>query len=223
MRLVCVAHGTRSGEGNGVASALTAAAGARLGVEASVSYVELQQPSLAAALAASCEPAVVVPLLLSQGYHTRVDLPASSAVATGPVWTAPPLGPSLQLAAAQAARLLEAGASPGQPVVLVAAGSRDISAAVDVAAAADLLRGLWGGPVRVATVADGNVLDVVRPGDAVSPYLLAPGFFSRRVRELALSAGAAVVADVLGVHPTVVDLVVGRFLTSAEVRLSGSR
>lgn len=219
MRLVCVAHGTRSGEGNAVASALTAAAGARLGVEASVSYVELQQPSLADALATSTEPAVVVPLLLSQGFHTRVDLPASSAAAPGLVWTAPPLGPSALLAAAQAARLVEAGAAPGQPVVLVAAGSREASAAADLASAADLLRGLWGGPVRVATVADGNVLDVVRPGDAVSPYLLAPGFFSRRVRELALSAGASTVADVLGVHAAVVDLVAERFHAEAVVRL----
>lgn len=215
MRLVCVAHGTRSGEGNAVASALTSAAGLSLGVPSSVSYVELQQPPLASVLTSSPEPAVVVPLLLSHGYHTRVDLPASVAAATGPVWVAPPLGPSLLLAVAQAARLVEAGARPGQPVVLVGAGSRDAAASVDLAAAADLLRGVWGGPVRVATVTEGNVLDVVRPGDAVSPYLLAPGFFARRVRELGLSAGAAVVADVLGAHPAVVSLVAERFRAAA--------
>lgn len=219
MRLVCVAHGTRSGAGNAIASALTTAAGASAGVKAEVAYVELQRPSLPEVLAASAEAAVVVPLLLSHGYHTRVDLPGAVAAAAGPVWVAPPLGPSPLLAVAQASRLVAAGASPRQPVVLVGAGSRDPSAAVDLAVAADLLRGVWGGPVRVATVAQANVLDVVRPGDAVSPYLLAPGFFSRRVRELALSAGASVVADVIGAHPAVVELVGERFLAAAASRV----
>lgn len=160
---------------------------------------------------------MVVPLLLSQGYHTRVDLPAAVASALGPVTLTAPLGPDALLAAAQVDRLLAAGAVPGQPVVLVAAGSRQPSG--DLAEAADLLSGAWGGPVRVATVTDGNVVDVVRPGDAVSPYLLAPGFFARRVRELSLSAGAAVVADVIGPHPRVAALVGERFRAAATVRL----
>lgn len=217
MRLVCVAHGTRSGEGNAVAAALTSMAGSSLGMPSAVAYVELQRPSLPGALAASAEPCVVVPLLLSHGYHTRVDLPAAVADAPGPVWVAPPLGPSASLALAQASRLVAAGGVPGQPVVLVGAGSREASASVHLAAAADLLSGVCRGPVRVATVAEGNVLDVVRPGDAVSPYLLAPGFFSRRVRDLALSAGASVVADVIGAHAAVVDLVVERFSVAAAV------
>ena len=146
-----------------------------------------------------------------------LDLPSAAVSARGAVWIAPPLGPSSSLAAAQVARLIEAGAAPGQPVTLVAAGSRDPAAGADLAAAADLLRGIWGGPVRVATVTDRNVLDVVRPGDAVSPYLLAPGFFSRQVQALAASAGASVVADVLGAHPAVVELVGERFRAAAAV------
>jgi hypothetical protein len=52
--------------------------------------------------------------------------------------------------------------------------------------------------------------EVVRPGDAVSAYLLSPGLFSRRVREMAEVAGASVCADVLAEHQLVVDLVVER-------------
>ena len=66
-RLVTVAHGTRSAAGNRVAADLTAAAGELLGLPATAAYVELCAPSLPEVLAASDEPTVVVPLLLSTG------------------------------------------------------------------------------------------------------------------------------------------------------------
>ncbi|MEP9384517.1 sirohydrochlorin chelatase [Nocardioides cheoyonin] len=212
-RLVTVAHGTRTAEGNVIAAALTRAAGVRLGLPAVASYVELCEPLLADVLRGGAEEeTAVVPLLLSTGYHVRVDLPAAVEQAAGPVTLAGPLGPDTLLAAAQADRLRRAGAEPGRPVVMVAAGSRDPAATDDLWAAADLLTGLWGAPVRVATLAGlgPDVLDVVRPGDAVAPYLLAPGFFATRARRLALSAGAEVVAEVLGPHPSVVELVAER-------------
>lgn len=211
-RLVTVAHGTRNPEGNLVAAALTRAAGARLRISAEVSYVELCEPLFADVVTASAARTVVVPLLLSTGYHVRHDLPEAMSAARGPVELGGPLGPDPLLAAAQVERLTAAGAQPGQPVTLVAAGSNDPAATDDLAAAADLLSGVWGAPVRLATLAGlgGRALDVVRPGDAVSPYLLAPGFFASRARELALSAGAAVVAEPIGPHRLVVELVVQR-------------
>jgi sirohydrochlorin ferrochelatase len=209
-RLVTVAHGTRSGEGNEVAVDLTLRAGGSLGVEAVTSYVELQEPLIADALALSAEATVVVPLLLSRGYHTRVDLPAAAATAAGPVTVTEPLGPSTALARAQVSRLIAAGASPGQPLVLAAAGSQDPIAAEDLQAAAVLLGALWGSDCRVATMAAGDLATVVRPGDAVSTYLLAPGQFARLIAEEARTAGAAVVADVLGAHPAIVDLICDR-------------
>lgn len=212
MRLVTVAHGTRHPTGNRVAAALTRAAGERLGLAGEVSYVELHAPLVGDVVASSEEPAVVVPLLLSTGYHVRHDLPRAVAPAVAPVRLAGPLGPDPLLAAAQVDRLLAAGATPGQPVVLVAAGSRDPAAAADLQAAADLLSGAWGAPVRSATLAGlgPRPLDVVRPGDAVSPYLLAPGFFATRAGELARSAGATCVAAPLGPHRRVVDVLVAR-------------
>jgi sirohydrochlorin ferrochelatase len=130
-----------------------------------------------------------------------------------PVTMGRALGPDPLLASAQADRLVAAGAVPGQPVVLVAAGSNDPDARADIAAAGSLLAEIWGGEIRVATVSGSGApaLDqVVRPGDAVSPYLLAPGFFSDMVRTRSEAAGAGVVADVIGPHPDVVELVVRR-------------
>ena len=219
-RLVTVAHGTRNQVGNEVARRITAAAAARLGIAATTSFVELCEPSFAdvvagggdAAVSGEQDETVVVPLLLSRGYHVAVDLPAAVLAARGTVTLAPPLGPHGLLAEAMAARLAEAGAVSGQPCVVVAAGSRDPRGAADLAATAALLAGLRGSEVRVAAHAGDlpRPADLVTPDDAVVPYLLAPGFFADRTTRDSRAAGATVVADVLGVHPRVVDLVVER-------------
>lgn len=44
----------------------------------------------------------------------------------------------------------------------------------------------------------------------MSPYLLATGFFHRKLRDESLAAGAALVAEVIGPHPKVVELLVDR-------------
>ncbi|GAA1799142.1 sirohydrochlorin chelatase [Nocardioides hankookensis] len=196
MRLVTVAHGTRSPEGNAVARDITGAAGTRLGMPWIASYVELCTPLFSSL---SDQPSVLVPLLLSTGHHVRHDLRGARA-----------LGPDPLLAVAQAARLEAAGARPGQPVVMVAAGSRDPLATRDQVLAAAYLSEHWGGPVRLATLSGvgRRPVEVVTPDDAVSPYLLAPGHFASRARSE--SSAAAVVADVIGAHAAVVDLVVSR-------------
>lgn len=211
-RLLTVAHGTRTALGNRVAAEITGAAGRRLGMPATASYVELCGPLFADVVASLREPAVVVPLLLSIGYHVRHDLPAAVDTASAPVALGGPLGPDPLLAAAQVDRLLEAGAVEGQPVVMVAAGSTDPAATADLEGAARLLGELWGAPVRLATLAGigPRPAEVVRPGDAVSPYLLAPGHFASRSRADARAAGAAVIAGVIGPHPRVVDLICQR-------------
>jgi sirohydrochlorin ferrochelatase len=205
-RLVTVAHGTRHAPGNAVARAITRAAGTRLGMPWVASYVELADP-LYASVMASKEPSVVVPLLLSTGHHLRYDLGVGRA-----------LGPDPLLATAQVARLMAAGACAGQPVVLVAAGSRDPLATRDQMLAAAYLSEQWRGPVRLATLGGVGLrpLDVVTPDDAVSPYLLAPGFFADRCR--GESHRAAVVAEVIGAHSAVIDLVVGRVGEQLAVR-----
>jgi len=211
MRLVTVAHGTRHGSGGGVAVELTGLAGERLGMPARTAYIELQQPLLADVLADGAA-SVLVPLLLSTGYHVVHDVPAVAEAAPAPVLTAAPLGPDPLLAAAQADRLTAAGARPGQPVVLVAAGSTDPAATADLEEAVRLLAEEWAGPVRLATLSGlgERVGQVVRPGDVVSPYLLSPGYFATSAGDLARGAGATVVASWIGAHPLVVDVVVRR-------------
>lgn len=212
-RLVVVAHGTRNPAGNLVAARIAELAGERCAVAAEVAYVELCEPLLGTVLARPVDRAtVVVPLLLTTGYHVRVDLPAAVATAPRPTSLTAPLGPDQLLADAQVDRLVQAGAHRGQPVTMVAAGSNDPTALPELQRAADLLCGSWGGPVRLATLGGlgRRPEDVVRRGDAVSPYLLAPGFFASRCADGARVAGAEVVADVIGAHERVVELVAAR-------------
>ena len=221
VRLVTVAHGTRKSSGNAVAAEITRRAGEALQLPAVTSYVELCEPLLTDVLAASSTPTVVLPLLLSTGYHLRQDLPEAVDAAGGPTLLGRSLGPHALLAAAQVAQLRSAGARPGEPLVMVAAGSSDALATRDLDRAAELLARAWGGPVRLATLSGlgERPEDVVRPGDCVSPYLLAGGFFADRAARVATEAGARVVADVLGPHPRVVELVVRRTRALASTAL----
>lgn len=208
--LVVVAHGTRNLDGNEVSRHLAIKAGERLGVRATACFVELSEPLFADVMVAAEAAAVVVPLLLSTGFHMRSDLPEMMARASVPMTLGAPLGPDPLLAQAQVERLLEAGAVAGQRVVLVAAGSTDEAATCDQMGAVALLSRAWNGPVELATLSGhgSRPADVVRPGDAVSPYLLSPGFFHDRIRRE--SPDGVVVADVIGTHDLVVDLVVAR-------------
>jgi sirohydrochlorin ferrochelatase len=210
--LVTVAHGTRIAAGNDVARELTDRAGALLPAPAVCSFVELAEPLVSDVVATLAGPTVVVPLLLSTGFHVRHDLPAACAGAPAGVEVrlGRPLGPDPLLAAAQVERLRSAGAEPDQPVVMVAAGSRDPLATEDLERAAVLLGEAWGAPVRLATLSGlgRRPAAVVGPGDAVSPYLLAEGFFAQRCRQE--SSAAAVVGEVVGAHERVVELVLAR-------------
>lgn len=221
MRLVTVAHGTRKRTANATAVEVTRRAAERLGLEAVTSYVELCEPLLVDVLADSDEPSIVVPLLLSTGYHLRQDLPA--AAEGRPAVVGRSLGPHALLAAAQVDRLLLTGAERGSPLVMVAAGSSDPLATRDLERAAYLLGRAWGSPVRVATMSGlGERLEaVVRPGDVVSPYLLAGGLFADRAARASREAGAVAVAEVIGAHDAVVDLLCRRVTAQLRADLPG--
>lgn len=212
--LITVAHGTREAAGPPVARSLTATAGNVLGVPSVASFVELADPLFSSVVGAYDDP-VVVPLLLSRGFHIAVDLPAMASGA--PV--APALGPSPWLAVAAAARLDQAGAESSQRVVLVAAGSRDPEAWPDVVEAAQLLAEQRAAPVEPAVLSGVGppVSEVVQPGDAVSPYLLAPGHFATRARRESLAAGAGIVAEVMGAHRAVMELICARYYAMTHV------
>lgn len=219
--LVAVAHGTRDPAGPEVVGDLLDGVRRRLpGVDVIGAWIELVSPALDEVMVQMERPAVVVPLLLSSGYHVTTDVPAAAALAAGPCHIVPPLGPDRHLARVMTARLRAAGALWGDGVVLAAAGSTDPAGVADVERATELLRSEWG-PWVTHAVLSGTGPDVpaamehLRQSGAtrvsVAPYLLAPGRFSRLATDLAVAAGATTVAPVLGGHRLLTDLVLRRY------------
>ena len=207
--LVACAHGTRNPTGRRLVAELALAARElRPGLDTTAAFVDVQPPTVTdvvAGLAAEGRAAVVVPLLLSGGYHVHVDIADAVAAVEGVV-AARPLGPDPRLVEVLADRLLQAGADPRDPstaVVLAAAGSSDPRSVADVEGTAALLQGSWAGPVTTGygSSAQPPVADAVsaarREGAArvvVAAYLLAPGHFADK---LAGAGADAVTAPLL--------------------------
>jgi sirohydrochlorin ferrochelatase len=189
-------------------------------------FVDVQLPDAPSALTAIDGPVVVVPLLLSQGFHVRVDLGRATAARADTVVT-DPLGPDPRLAEVLAQRLTEAGFSEAAsaPVVLAVAGSRDPRSLPDAEASAALLAGRLGREVVPAYLAarEPSLAAALQthPGAAVATYLLAHGYFFDVAARIAGSAqpGSASLAEPLlddGEPPTpLVDLVVDRYREGA--------
>ncbi|MDY7086290.1 MAG: CbiX/SirB N-terminal domain-containing protein [Actinomycetota bacterium] len=136
--LIVVAHGTRSPTGQAQIRDLVArVARRRPGLDVRLCYADVQQPRIAE-VAQQTPGAVVVPLLLSAGYHVRVDI--ADAVAGRDIPVSRPLGPDDVLRDSLLRRLPPASAAmPVDAVVLAAAGSSDSAWRADVEAlAADL-------------------------------------------------------------------------------------
>jgi sirohydrochlorin ferrochelatase len=190
--LIACAHGTRNPTGRRLIAELALAARVlRPGLTTTAAFVDVQPPTVVdvvAELSAAGRPAVVVPLLLSGGYHVHVDIAGAVAGSPGTV-AARALGPDPRLVGVLRDRLVEAGADPADPltaVVLAAAGSSDPRSVADVVNTADLLRREWAGQVSTGfgSAARPTVPDAVataRRGGArrvvVASYLLAPGHF----------------------------------------------
>jgi sirohydrochlorin ferrochelatase len=203
--LVACAHGTRNPTGRRrIAELALAARRLRPGLSTTAAFVDVQPPTVAdvvADLAAAGRRAVVVPLLLSGGYHLHVDIGRAVEAHDGVV-AAGPLGPDPRLVEVLVDRLRATGAEAGTAVVLAAAGSSDPRAVADVERTAALLQERWGGPVGTGygSAARPGVPDAVaaarKAGAArvvVAAYLLAPGHFASRLRD----AGADAVTEPL--------------------------
>jgi sirohydrochlorin ferrochelatase len=207
--LVACAHGTRNPTGRRLIAELALAARAlRPGTTTTAAFVDVQPPTVAdvvAGLSASGQAAVVVPLLLSGGYHVHVDIARAVEGAADAV-AARPLGPDPRLVEVLSDRLLAAGADPRDPltaIVLAAAGSSDPRAVADVEDTADLLQRTWAGPVTTgygsaATPPVADAVTAARRAGAervvVASYLLAPGHFHDK---LAGAGAEAVTAPLL--------------------------
>lgn len=222
--LIACSHGTSSPAGRAAIRALVDQVRALLpGVSVAEAFVDVQQPEIAEVVGrvAADGPAVVVPVLLSTGYHTRVDI--ARAVAAHPdVVATPALGPHDLLALVLESRLAESGASPGDAIVLAAAGSSDPAAEVDVRAMARLLERCIAAPVSVGFAAGAHpridvAVDAARAAGAerviAASYVLAPGHFA----DVIARAGADVASSPLAPDVRVAALVAERYRQGAAL------
>jgi sirohydrochlorin ferrochelatase len=184
--LIACSHGTSSPAGRECIDRLREEIAAlRPGLDVLEAYVDVQSPALPDVVARlpAGVPAVVVPLLLSVGFHVTVDI-ANAVAGRERTTAAAPLGPDPRLASLLAERLAEI---PGEwGVVLAAAGSSNPAAAENVRVLADQLSALRPGRIMpgYGSIASPSVADAVaalraqgHPRVAIASYLLAPGFF----------------------------------------------
>ena len=190
--LLAISHGTASPAGQAAVAGLVAAVAARLhDVTVRLGHVDVQQPDVAASLDAlpAGQPVVIVPLLLSAGYHVRVDLRDQSA-AHEAVAISPALGPDARLVDALLARLQPLDPSADDTIVLAVAGSSDDRANEDCRTIGAMLGERLGREVVVGflAAAEPRLGEAVRQARAdaqgaasgrviVANYLLAPGYF----------------------------------------------
>lgn len=217
--LVACSHGTSSAAGQAAISGLVEQARElRPGTDVREAFVDVQEPTLPAVLDAcpSDNPIVVVPLLLSTGYHTRVDIAQAVAAHPGNVTATPALGPHELIADVLLSRLTAVDLRPGDAVVLAAAGSTDPAAEGDVRATADRLSALVGRRVGMgfasgrgqrigAAVARARAEGAARV--VVASYVLAPGHFA----DLIARSGADVVTPPLAPDERLAAVVAERF------------
>ncbi|MFG2935972.1 sirohydrochlorin chelatase [Streptomyces sp. NPDC048282] len=218
--LVLVAHGSRDPRAPATVRALMERVRElRPGLPVHLGHIELNEPLLPDTLAALGDArAVLVPLLLSRGYHVKQDIPEMAAASAVRTRVAEPLGPHPLLADALHDRLLEAGwrPRPASAVILAAAGSRDPDARVDTARTAGLLAARLGVPVlpAYASAATPTVPEAItalrargRRHIAIASYFTAPGRFATEC-----AAHAPWIASApLGAHDAMAELILHRY------------
>ncbi|WP_329277216.1 sirohydrochlorin chelatase [Streptomyces sp. NBC_01451] len=224
--LVLVGHGSRDPRALSTVGALAERVRElRPDLPVHLGHIELNAPLLPDTLAGlGTAEAVLVPLLLSRGYHVKQDIPEMAAAASARTRVAAPLGPHPLLVETLYARLVEAGwrtrmtdeQRRSSAVVLAAAGSRDPDSDSDTRRTARLLAERLGVPVvpAYATTAAPTVPAAVRAlaargrhRVAVASYFTAPGRFATECAE----AAPWIAAAPLGAHPSMAHLILHRY------------
>jgi sirohydrochlorin ferrochelatase len=235
--LVALAHGSRDPRSAATITALVdAVRSMRPDLKVERAFLDLSKPSLDTVidrLSRKHEEIVVVPLLLTEAYHAKVDVPSAIAAAQARhpevrIRATPILGLEARFLEVLDLRMREALASARarelDALVLAAAGSSDPLANQSVAR----LARLWGShhklPVTAAFAstsppATGEAVRAFRKEGrrhiAVASLFLAPGFLPDRAAELALEAGAVAVSEPLGAHPEIARTVLARYAVGA--------
>jgi sirohydrochlorin ferrochelatase len=182
---------------------------------------------------AGFEEIVVVPLLLTQAYHARVDVPSVIADATA-------AHPGLRIRVTDVLgmepvfldvldrrlreALTEARVRELDGLVLAAAGTSDPLAVQSI----NRLARIWGHRHRLPTMAAFASASPPATGEAVRAFraqgrrhiavgslFIAPGFLYDRAAELAVEAGAVAVSAPFGADPEVARTVLARYAVGA--------
>jgi sirohydrochlorin ferrochelatase len=191
-------------------------------LDVQVAFLERTAPTLADVLDTTAG-GVVVPFLLADAYHARVDIPAVIEASGRTVQQAAVLGEDPALLTVLRHRLAEAGASPtdrGLGVVVVAVGSSDAHANQRTATVASALAAgtrRAGAEVAFATGPRPNLDDAVQVLRArgarrvmIAPWFLAHGRITDRVSEYSVRQGLPM-SEPLGSHNLVAATVLDRF------------
>lgn len=228
--LVLVAHGSRDPRAlSTVRTLIERVRELRPHLSVHLGHIELNEPLLADTLASldaedGAGGAVLVPLLLSRGYHVKRDIPEAAAAVPGlRARIAAPLGPHPLLVETLYARLVEAGWRTGMSdadrraggVVLAAAGSRDPESITDTRRTAQLLAERLGVPVVPAYASAAPTVAAAvralaargRHRIAVASYFTAPGRFATECA----AAAPWIAAAPLGSHAAMARLILHRY------------
>lgn len=224
LRLVALTHGEPSQANRAAIMRLVdGVADARPDADVSIAFVDAQHRDVATALAESVRDpeAIIVPLVLSAGFHVRTGLARGiDRLAGEGAALAAPLGPDDRLVDVLAERLGRLG-DDDVSVVLAAAGSNDPRAVRECFETARRLGARIGRPVTVGFIAAAiprlpdaiEMLRAVHPRTriVVAAYVLAPGAFYDAATH---AGGDAVTAPLMVADapapPQLVDLVLDR-------------
>jgi|SRR5689334_18026323 len=236
--LIALAHGSRDPRSAQTITALVDEVKAmRPDLRVEKAFLDLSKPSFQTVVdrlvKKGVEEIVVVPLLLTEAYHAKVDVPEAIAEAMArheglQVRSTSVLGLEARFLEVLDLRMREALKSARvrelDALVLAAAGSSDALANQSVAR----LARLWGThhklPVTAAFAssappATGEAVRAFRAEGrrniAVASLFLAPGFLPDRAAELALEAGAIAVSEPLGAHPEIARTILARYAVGA--------
>ncbi len=236
--LVALAHGSRDPRSAQTIKALVdEVRSMRPDLRIEPAFLELARPSFGTVVdrlvKAGYDEIVVVPLLLTEAYHAKVDVPEAIAAATArhdhlKIRATGVLGLESVFLEVLDRRLRvalsEARVRELDALVLAAAGSSDQLANQAVAR----LARLWGTKHRLPTVAAYASAAPPATGEAVRQFraegrrsiavgslFLAPGLLPDRAAELALEAGAVAVSQPLGADPEVARTILARYAVGA--------
>ncbi len=231
MTLVLTAHGSADPRSAATArSVVDCIRRLRPGLDARVAFCEQNSPNLRDVLAAVTPgDAVVVPLLLADAYHARVDIPAMIAESGADVRQSEVLGEDDRLVHVLRQRLEHAGVSrldPSVGVLVTAVGSSRPQANARTATVARELTLMtqWTATVAFATgpqPTPAEAANLLRDRGAtrlvIAPWFLAHGRITDRVAEFARAQRIPMSAP-LGAHRQVAETVLDRFDATMAAR-----